>query len=367
MENKIQLDTIEEAIEAIKNGEIIIVVDDEDRENEGDFICAADQITPEKVNFMVKEGRGLMCCSLTEERCKELGLSMMVSENTAEYETPFTISVDLVGYGCTTGISAHDRSKTIQAIANPNTKPEELGKPGHIFPLRARKGGVLKRTGHTEATVDFARLAGLTPVGVLIEIMSDDGSMARLPELRQLADKHGLKLVSIADLIQYRLKNDSLIEELPSFELDSSSNIKVRVFKETISEQIHYALCKGNWSEEEDVLVRVHVSGIKGNILDSSTCAAKHKGELYNALSLIEQEEKGMVLYMNQEKDSSLSGKISSQKEQNEKLQRDYGIGAQIIRELGIRKIRLMTNSPIKRVGLVGYDLEVVETVSLGS
>ena len=380
MQENIQLDSIPEAIEDIRNGKIIVVVDDEDRENEGDFICAAESITPEIVNFMATHGRGLICVPLVEDRCEELELDLMVGRNTAAYETPFTVSVDLIGYGCTTGISAHDRAKTIQALVNPDTNPEELGKPGHIFPLKAKKGGVLRRAGHTEAAIDFARLAGLKPAGVLVEIMNEDGSMARLPDLRKVADKFGLKLVTIQDLIQYRIDKESLIEKaVETVDMPTEwGNFKLTAYQQTSTGDNHLALVKGTWDKDEPVLVRVHSSCVTGDIFGSCRCDCG--GQLHAAMSMVEKEGKGVVLYMNQEgRGIGLVNKLRAYKLQEEGLdtveanlklgfdmdQRDYGVGAQILRDLGVQKIRLISNNPKKRVGLIGYGLEIIENVAI--
>ncbi len=373
------LDPIEDAIEAIKNGEIIIVVDDEDRENEGDFICAAEKVTPDVINFMAKEGRGLICASLLEERCEELGLDLMVGKNTATHETPFTVSVDLLGHGTTTGISTADRAKTVQALVDPNTKPEDLGRPGHIFPLKAKSGGVLRRTGHTEATVDFARLAGLQPAGVLVEILKEDGDMARLPDLREIADKHNLKLVSIKDLISYRLEKESLVTEEITVDMPTEHGMfKLKAFKQTTSGETHLALFKGEWEEGEPVLVRVHSSCVTGDIFGSFRCDCGN--QLHSAMQMVEQEGKGVVLYMNQEgRGIGLVNKLKAYKLQEEGMdtveanlklgfkmdQRDYGVGAQILRKMKVTKLKLITNNPKKRVGLMGYGLEIVENVAI--
>ncbi|WP_341228374.1 bifunctional 3,4-dihydroxy-2-butanone-4-phosphate synthase/GTP cyclohydrolase II [uncultured Arcticibacterium sp.] len=374
---KIKLDSIEEAINDIALGKVVIVVDDEDRENEGDFICAAEKITPELVNFMVKEGRGLMCVPLTKERCEELGLEMMVGKNTASHETPFTVSVDLLGYGCTTGISASDRSKTIFALADKKTKPSELGRPGHIFPLRAAKGGVLRRAGHTEAAIDLAVMAGLKPAGVLIEILNEDGTMSRLPDLRILADKFDLKLVSIKDMIEYRLSNESLIEREIGVAMPTEwGNFDLLAYRQTDNNQLHLALKKGTWEEGEPVMVRVHSSCVTGDIFGSCRCDCG--AQLHAAMQMVEKEGKGLVLYMNQEgRGIGLLNKLKAYKlqeqgrdtvEANEDLgfkpdQRDYGVGAQILRDLDISKIRLISNNPKKRAGLMGYGLEIVESI----
>lgn len=373
------LDTIESAIEDIKNGKIIIVVDDEDRENEGDFIIASHHVTPEVINFMSKHGRGLICIALLEDRCAELGLELMVNNNTALHETAFTVSVDLLGHGCTTGISAHDRAKTVKALIDPETTPEELGKPGHIFPLRAKRGGVLRRAGHTEAAIDLARLAGLEPSGVLVEIMNDDGSMARLPELKEIAKKFDFKLVSIKDLIEYRLKIDSLIEEIVRVDMPTQyGHFQLIAFQEKGSTNEHLALVKGQWEKDEPVMVRVHSSCFTGDILGSLRCDCGE--QLHKAMQAVQAEGKGVVLYMNQEgRGIGLLNKLKAYKLQEQGLdtveanlhlgfpmdKRDYGIGAQILRYLGITKLRLLSNNPKKRAGLLGYGLEIVETVPI--
>lgn len=375
----IQLDKIEEAIEAVKLGKLIIVVDDESRENEGDFVCAAESITPEIVNFMAKEGRGLICVPLIEDRCEELGLDLMVGKNTAVFETPFTVSVDLIGHGCTTGISAHDRFKTIKALADPETKPEELGKPGHIFPLKAKKEGVLRRAGHTEAAIDFARLAGFRPAGVLVEIMNEDGSMARLADLRKVADKFNLKLVSIKDLIAYRMKAECQIRRRVDVDMPTShGDFKLAAYEQIDSGELHLALIKGEWAKDEPVLVRVHSSCVTGDIFGSCRCDCGT--QLHVAMDMVEKEGKGVVLYMKQEgRGIGLLNKLRAYKLQEEGLDtveanlqlgfdmdsRDYGIGAQILHDLGISKIRLITNNPKKRVGLMGYGLEIVDNVAI--
>lgn len=373
------LDSIESAIEDIKNGKLIIVVDDEDRENEGDFITAAANATPEIINFMSMHGRGLICAPLIEDRCEELRLDLMVNNNTALHETAFTVSVDLLGHGCTTGISAHDRSKTIQALINPGTKPEELGRPGHIFPLRAKKGGVLRRAGHTEATIDIARLAGFEPAGVLVEIMNEDGTMARLPELRKIAKKFDLKLISIKDLIEYRLKSDSLIEEIVRVQMPTKyGEFQLIAFLEKTTQNEHLALVKGEWQKDDPVLVRVHSSCFTGDILGSLRCDCGD--QLHAAMQLVHAEGKGAILYMNQEgRGIGLVNKLRAYKLQENGMdtveanlhlgfpmdKRDYGIGAQILRYLNVTKLRLMSNNPKKRAGLLGYGLEIVETVPI--
>ncbi|HVB02956.1 MAG TPA: bifunctional 3,4-dihydroxy-2-butanone-4-phosphate synthase/GTP cyclohydrolase II [Chitinophagaceae bacterium] len=371
------LDSIISALEDIKQGKLVIVVDDEERENEGDFITAARNTTPEIINFMSKYGRGLICVPLIEQRCDELDLQMMVSRNTALHQTQFTVSVDLLGHGCTTGISAHDRSKTVQALINPATSPQDLGKPGHIFPLRSITGGVLRRTGHTEAAVDLSRLSGFEPAGILVEIMNEDGTMARLPQLKQIAEKFNLKLVSIRDLIEYRLKTESLIEELVQIKLPTEyGDFELIAFRQCNSGELHLALKKGKWSIGEPVLVRVHSSCFTGDILHSLRCDCGE--QLKSAMKMVEKEGKGVVLYMNQEgRGIGLLNKLKAYKLQEEgkdtvdanlalgfKMdERDYGVGAQILRSLGITRLRLITNNPKKRAGLLGYGLEIVENV----
>ena len=375
------LDTIESAIAEIKAGKMVIVVDDEDRENEGDFITAAANVTPEVINFMSKYGRGLICAPVTEERCDELKLDLMVNNNTSLHETAFTVSVDLLGHGCTTGISAHDRAKTVQALINPKTKASDLGRPGHIFPLRAKKGGVLRRTGHTEATIDLARLAGFDAAGVLVEIMNEDGTMARLPELREIAAKHNLRIISIKDLIEYRLKTDSLIELMVKVDMPTRfGHFKLIAFRDKSSLQSgeHLALVKGEWEKGEPVLVRVHSSCFTGDILGSFRCDCGE--QLHAAMQMVEKEGKGVVLYMNQEgRGIGLLNKLKAYKLQEEGMDtveanlhlgfgmddRDYGVGAQILRFLGASNLRLISNNPRKRAGLKGYGLDIVETVPL--
>lgn len=379
MSEKFKLNTIEEAIDDIKNGKVIIVVDDEDRENEGDFVCAAECITPEIVNFMATHGRGLICAPLIEDRCEELGLELMVGKNTATFETPFTVSVDLIGHGCTTGISAHDRFKTIRALADPATKPEDLGRPGHIFPLKAKRGGVLRRTGHTEASIDFARLAGFKPAGVLVEIMNEDGSMARLPDLVKVAERFDLKLVSIKDLVEYRIKKETLISKEVEVDMPTEhGHFKLTAYQQTNTQETHLALVKGTWEKDEPVLVRVHSSCVTGDIFGSCRCDCGP--QLHHAMEMVDRAGKGVVLYMKQEgRGIGLLNKLRAYKLQEQGLdtveanvqlgfdmdERDYGVGAQILRDLGITKIKLITNNPKKRVGLMGYGLEIVENVPI--
>ncbi len=378
MENY-QLDSIEDAIEAIKNGEVIIVVDDEDRENEGDFVCAAEKVTPEIINFMATHGRGLICAPLIEDRCDQLGLELMVGNNTAAFETPFTVSVDLIGHGCTTGISASDRAKTIKALVDDSIHPSELGKPGHIFPLKAKRGGVIRRAGHTEAAIDFSRLAGLQPAGVLVEIMNEDGTMARLDDLFKVRERFNLKLVSIKDLIAYRLKNESLIKREIGVEMPTTwGSFDLIAFRQTNTQEIHMALIKGTWEKDEPVLVRVHSSCVTGDIFGSCRCDCGP--QLHAAMEMVEKAGKGVVLYMNQEgRGIGLINKLKAYKLQEQGMDtvqanlalglpmdgRDYGVGAQILRDLEISKIRLISNNPQKRVGLLGYGLEIVEQVGI--
>ncbi len=373
------LDRIEDAIEAIKSGQLVIVVDDEDRENEGDFIVAARHATPEVINFMSKEGRGLICAALSEKRCKELELEPMVRSNTSLHETAFTVSVDLIGQGTSTGISAQDRSKTVLALIDPATKATDLGRPGHIFPLIAKTGGVLRRTGHTEATIDLARLAGYEPAGVLVEVMNEDGTMARLPQLLEIAKKFSLRIISIKDLIDYRLKSDSLIEELVRVEMPTKyGDFKLVAFKEKTTGAEHLALIKGAWELDEPVLARVHSSCFTGDILGSMRCDCGE--QLHKAMKMVEQEGKGIILYMNQEgRGIGLINKLKAYKLQEEGMdtveanihlgfgmdERDYGVGAQILRSLNATKLKLMSNNPRKRAGLKGYGIEIVETVAI--
>ncbi|HNF44358.1 MAG TPA: bifunctional 3,4-dihydroxy-2-butanone-4-phosphate synthase/GTP cyclohydrolase II [Ferruginibacter sp.] len=371
--------SIESAIEDIKQGKLVIVVDDEDRENEGDFITAASNATPEIVNFMSMHGRGLICTPLSEERCDELQLQPMVSNNTSLHETAFTVSIDLLGNGCTTGISAHDRSKTILSLVDPATKPEDLGRPGHIFPLRAKKGGVLRRSGHTEAAVDMARMAGFPPAGVLVEIMNEDGTMARLPELTLIAQKFGLKLISIKDLIEYRLRTETLIREEVRVQMPTKyGQFELVAFRQVNTGEVHMALKKGDWNPDEPVLVRVHSSCMTGDILGSLRCDCGD--QLHQAMKMIEKEGRGLLLYMNQEgRGIGLLNKLKAYKlqeqgrdtvEANLELgfgmdERDYGVGAQILRHMGISKMKLLSNNPKKRAGLLGYGLEIIEKVPI--
>ncbi len=373
------LNTIEEAIEDIKAGKVIIVVDDEDRENEGDFLAAARYATPEVINFMAREGRGLICAPITEQRGRELELDLMVGKNTATLETNFTVTVDLLGKGCTTGISASDRSKTILALIDPETKPDDLGRPGHIFPLIAKNGGVLRRAGHTEAAIDLAELAGFEPAGVICEVMNDAGEMARLPELLEMAKKWDMKVVSIQDLISYKLERESLIKKEVSVKLPTEwGDFEMVAFTQINTGENHLALVKGSWEPNESVLVRVHSSCITGDIFGSCRCDCGP--QLHSAMKMIEEEGKGLIVYMNQEgRGIGLVNKLKGYNLQETGLdtyeanlalgfkmdERDYGVGAQIIRSLGVRKMRLMTNNPTKRAGLIGYGLEVVENVPI--
>ena len=374
-----KLNSIEEAIAEIQAGRVVIVVDDEDRENEGDFLTAARNATPDVVNFMATHGRGLICAPLTQERCKELELDLMVQHNSATYETPFTISVDLNGHGCSTGISTSDRSKTILALIDETIQAEDLGRPGHIFPLRAKDGGVLRRAGHTEAAVDLARLAGFEPAGVIVEILNEDGTMARLPQLIEIAQKFDLKIISIADLIDYRIKHESLIDRIVDVHLPTEfGDFQLYAYKEKNTGQDNLALVKGSWSKDEAVLVRVHSSCLTGDIFGSCRCDCGP--QLHKAMEIIEKEGKGVILYMNQEgRGIGLMNKLKAYKLQEQGLdtleanielgfkadQRDYGIGAQILRDLGISKMRLISNNPKKRSGLIGYGLEIVENVAI--
>ena len=375
----ISLNTIEQAIEDLKNGKVIIVVDDANRENEGDFITTAENSTPEIVNFMATHGRGLICVALTEERCNELQLPLMVKQNTSSHETQFTVSVDLISYGTTTGISASDRSKTIRALIDPGLNPEDLGRPGHIFPLRAKKGGVLRRAGHTEATIDLARLAGAKPAGTLVEIMNEDGTMARLPDLIKIAKNLNLSIISIEDLIAYRLQKESLIEREVDVNLPTVyGDFHLYAYKQVTTGQEHLALVKGEWKKDEAVLVRVHSSCLTGDIFGSCRCDCGP--QLHKAMEMIEQEGKGVIVYMNQEgRGIGLLNKLQAYKLQEngrdtvqanlelgfESDERDYGVGAQILRDLGVAKMKLMTNNPKKRAGLVGYGLEILNVVQI--
>ena len=376
-ESTLKLNTISDAIEDIKKGKVVIVVDDENRENEGDFIAAAEMVTPEMINIMATHGRGLICAPLTEERCEELGLSMMVKNNTVLHNTQFTVSVDLIGQGCTTGISVHDRSKTIKALVDKNTKVHDLGRPGHIFPLRAKEGGVLRRTGHTEASIDLARLAGLQPAGILVEILNEDGTMARLPELIKVAKKFDLKLISIEDLVAYRMEHDSLISKKEDFKINTKyGNFRLRAYQQTTNDQIHIALTKGKWKNTEPVLVKVNSTLINNDILGTLTNNADKKIE--DMFSVFNKEGKGAIVFINQQSQSiNLLSRLKSLKEaQSDQMvakaprivmdSKDFGIGAQILHDLGIRKIRLVTNSKNikKRVGMIGYGLEISEYVN---
>lgn len=372
----IQLNTIEEAIEDIRLGKVIIVVDDADRENEGDFVAAAEKVTPQMVNFMATHGRGLICTPLTESRCKALELNMMVNNNTDPMETAFTVSVDLRGNGVTTGISASDRAKTIKALVNPDTKPFELGRPGHIFPLVAKQGGVLRRTGHTEAAIDFARLAGLKPAGVIVEIMNEDGTMARLPQLLEVAKKFDLKIVSIEDLVAYRMQHDSLIEKKVDFDIVTRfGKYRLRAYQQTTNKQIHIALTKGSWNTNEHVLTRVNSTLVNNDILGTLTNNADKK--LDDMFKLINDDGKGAIIFINQQNQSTdLLNRLSTLKEQQNNKDiikapsiqmdsKDFGIGAQILHDLNIHKLRLMSNSiQTKRVGMIGYGLEIMEYVN---
>ena len=374
-----KFNTIEEAITDIKEGKVVIVIDDENRENEGDFVAAAELATAEMINFMATHGRGLICTPLLESRCDELGLDLMIGKNSAAFETPFTISIDLVGHGCTTGISAQDRAKTVQALVDPNIRPEELGKPGHIFPLKARKGGVLRRAGHTEAAVDLARLAGLQPAGVIVEILNEDGTMARTNDLFKIAEKFDLKFITIKDLIEYRIKNETLISEEADVALPTEyGDFKMKAYKQTTNDQLHLAIYKGEWEANDEILVRVHSSCMTGDIFGSCRCDCGP--QLEQALTQIEKEGKGVLVYMNQEgrgigllnklKAYELQEKGRDTVEANTELgfnadDRDYGVGAQILRAMNVSKVKLLSNNPKKRVGLMGYGIEIVESVAI--
>lgn len=374
-----KINTIEEALADLRNGKVIIVVDDEDRENEGDFITSAANVTPEVINFMATHGRGLICVSITEEKANELQLDMMVPANTSLHETAFTVSIDLLGHGCTTGISAQDRSKTIKALVDPKIKANEFGRPGHIFPLKAKNGGVLRRAGHTEATIDLARLAGFDPCGALVEIMNEDGTMARLPDLVKIAERFGLKIITIKDLISYRLAKESIIERVVDVKMPTSwGDFKLIAYTVKTTGQEHLALVKGEWKKDEPVLVRVHSSCVTGDIFGSCRCDCG--AQLHSAMEMVEKEGKGVIVYMNQEgRGIGLMNKLKAYKLQEEgkdtveanielgfKMdERDYGVGAQILRDLGVSKIRLMSNNPKKRAGLIGYGLEIVDNVPI--
>ncbi len=369
----IQLNSIEEAIEDIKAGKVVIVVDDEDRENEGDFICAAECITPEIINFMATHGRGLICAPIDEKRADELGLHMMVPDNTALHETAFTVSVDLIGQGCTTGISAHDRAKGIRALIDPNTKPSDFARPGHIFPLRAKTGGVLRRTGHTEATIDLARLAGYYPAGVLVEILNEDGTMARLPQLKEIARQHDLKIISIDDLVAYRMRTERIVKREISVEMDTLyGRFEVIAYTQSTTGDTHLAIKMGEWEPDEAILVRVHSTSQTGDIL--GVLFEGHANQLEQCLKIIAQEGKGLLLCMRHgEKGNAILQKLNLYKDRSNPHaagpvaaeQRDFGVGAQILRDLGVSRLRLLTNHPRRRIGLVGYGLEIVENVDL--
>lgn len=375
LQPKIQLNTIEEAIEDIKKGKVIIVVDDENRENEGDFIAAAEMVSPEMINFMAKYGRGLICAPLTEDRCEAMELTMMVQNNTVLHHTQFTVSVDLIGHGCTTGISVHDRAKTIKALVDTSTKPQDLGRPGHIFPLRAKNGGVLRRTGHTEAAVDLARLAGYQPAGILVEILNEDGTMARLPQLMDVAKKFDLKIISIEDLVAYRMEHDTLIEKKEDFEIETRfGSYRLRAYEQTTNHQIHIALTKGTWKSNESVLTRVNATLVNNDILGTLTNNADEK--LDDMFKVINEEGKGAIIFINQQAESmNLLKRLNVLKESQIKGQivkapgiemdsKDFGIGAQILHDLNIHKLRLISNSQqTKRVGIIGYGLEIMEYV----
>ena len=372
----IQLNSIEEAIQDIKQGKVIIVVDDENRENEGDFIAAAEAVTPEMINFMAMHGRGLICAPLTENRCEELDLTMMVQNNTVLHHTQFTVSVDLIGHGCTTGISVHDRAKTIKALVDSSTKPHDLGRPGHIFPLKAKNGGVLRRTGHTEAAVDLARLAGFQPAGILVEILNEDGTMARLPQLIEVAKKFDLKLISIEDLVAYRMEHDSLIVKKEDFNIETRfGKFRLRAYQQTTNDQIHIALTKGTWSKDDSVLTRVNATLVNNDILGTLTNNADEK--LDDMFKVINTEGKGAIIFINQQsqsmnllkrlsilKDEQVEGKIVKAP-RIEMDAKDFGIGAQILHDLNIHKLKLISNTQqTKRVGMIGYGLEIVDYVS---
>lgn len=378
-ETRIKLDTIEEALEDVRNGKIIIVVDDEDRENEGDFICAAELITPETVNFMATHGKGLICASLTEERCTELDLPMMVTSNTSSHTTAFTVSVDLLGHGTTTGISASDRAKTLRALVDPSTRPDDLGRPGHIFPLKSKKQGVLRRAGHTEAALDLTQLAGLKPGGVLVEIMNNDGTMARVPELVQIANDFKLKIISIKDLIAYRLNTDSILIKGTEVHLPTEyGDFNLIPFIQKSNGLEHVAITKGSWEKNDQVLVRVHSSCVTGDIFGSFRCDCGN--QLHQAMKMVQKEGQGVIIYLNQEgRGIGLYNKMKAYKlqeqgrdtvEANVELgfkedERDYGVGAGMLHSLGIRNLRLITNNPVKKAGLEGYGMKIIETIHM--
>lgn len=377
-QNPLKLDSIKEAIDDIRAGKVVIVVDDEDRENEGDFIAAAEKVTPEMINFMATHGRGLICAPLTEDRCKELDLNLMVDQNTVLHHTQFTVSVDLKGHGCTTGISVHDRAKTIKALVDEDTKPEDLGRPGHIFPLRAKNGGVLRRTGHTEAAIDLARLAGLNSAGILVEILNEDGSMARLPQLVEVAKKFDLKLISIEDLVAYRMQHDSLIVKKEDFDIETRfGTYRIRAYKQTTNNQVHIALTKGDWKSDEPILVRVNSTQVNNDLLGTLTNNAEQK--LDSMFQAINEEGKGAIVFINQgDQSQNLLQRLEELKQLQENGEmkapplvldtKDFGIGAQILHDLEIHKIKLLSNSrQTKRVGMIGYGLEITEYVPYGN
>ena len=372
-----KMNTIPEAIDAIKQGKVVIVVDDENRENEGDFIAAAEMVSPEMINFMATHGRGLICAPLTEERCEHLGLNMMVKNNTVLHNTQFTVSVDLIGNGCTTGISVHDRAKTIKALVDEDTKIHDLGRPGHIFPLRAKEGGVLRRTGHTEASIDLARLAGLKPAGILVEILNEDGTMARLPELMKVAEKFDLKLISIEDLVAYRMEHDSLINKKEDFQINTKyGSYRLRAYQQTTNDQVHIALTKGHWKNGESILVKVNSTLINNDILGTLTNNADKK--IDDMFSVFNKEGKGAIVFINQQSHTvNLLSRLKALKEAQKDNEiakaprivmdsKDFGIGAQILHDIGIHKIRLVSNSKNikKRVGMIGYGLEIIDYVN---
>ena len=374
--SKVQLNTIEEAIEDIKNGKVVIVVDDENRENEGDFIAAAENVTPEIINFMATHGRGLICAPLTESRCNELDLYMMVQSNTVLHHTQFTVSVDLIGNGCTTGISANDRAKTIKSLVDPNTKPHNLGRPGHVFPLKAKNGGVLRRTGHTEAAVDLARLAGFKPAGILVEILNEDGTMARLPELIKVAEKFNLKIISIDDLVSYRMENDSLIIKKNDFKIETRFGAyRLRAYQQTTNNAIHIALTKGEWGKDQIIPTRINSTAVNNDILGTLTNNSDKK--LDEMFKVIDKEGKGAIIFINQYTSPEKTLKRLNNLEEIQKPgkitkapsiemdSKDFGIGAQILHDLNINKLKLISNTrQKKRVGMIGYGLEIVEYIN---